>query len=74
MIRTERGFAKIIGSEGCRRGCQGHMLAVPEFLFCDQPGVPLVFHSFGVSVCVSVGSVCQPAPHAHERERLSCNM
>lgn len=70
MIRVGRGFAKIIGSE--QGGCQGYMLVVPGSHFCDHPGVPLVFHSFGVPVCVSVGLLCQPVPH--EREELLCNM
>lgn len=71
MIRAGRGFARIIGSVGraavSGQG-QGYMLVFPESDFCDQRGIPpLVFHSFGVSVYVSLRSVCQPVPHACER-------
>lgn len=79
VIRAGRGFARIVGSVGqaavSGQG-QGYVLVFPESDFCDQPGIPpLVFHSFGVSVYVSLGSVCQPVPHACERgdEGLLCS-
>lgn len=72
MIRAGRGFARIVGSveQAAVSGQgQGYVPVFPESDFCDQPGIPpSVFHSFGVSVYVSLGSVCQPVPHAYERE------
>lgn len=70
MIRAGRGFARIVGSveRVVVRG-QGYVLVVSEPHFCDQPGIPpIVFHSFGVSVYVVLGSECQPVPQACEME------